>query len=149
MGERLIPEEEELFKKMLEERGNRGAVLFGRYLALKGLITEEDICNARRFQKNQNRMIGEVAVDRGFLSEEDVENLLIFQEETGILFGELAINFGYLTREQVDELLDHLDRAYIFFGEALVALRVLGEPEMLSNLSTFQRMKLGEQEYNA
>ena len=62
MAERLNSEDEALFLRIAEERKRSGVMLFGRYLALKSLITDEDIFNARMYQKGQNRLVGEIAV---------------------------------------------------------------------------------------
>jgi hypothetical protein len=149
MAEHLNPKEADLFIRIMEERHESGVVLFGRYLALKGLITDEDIFNARMFQKGQNRRLGEIAVERGLLSEEDVERLLVYQEESGIRLGELAVYLGFMSREQVDMLLEFSEESYIYFGEALVSLGIINESAMLENLRTFQRFKVDQGEYNA
>ena len=149
MAERLNSEDEDLFARIIEERRKSGAVLFGRYLALKGLISDEDIFNARMYQKGQNRRIGEIAVNRGLLSLEDVDRLLIYQEETGIRFGELAVSLGFLTNDQLADLLGFAEEANIYFGEALVAIGVIQEGVMRENLKVFQRLTIGVREYNA
>ena len=149
MAEQLNSEEADLFSRIMEERQKSGVVLFGRYLALKGLITDEDIFNARMFQKGQNRRMGEIAVERGLLSEEDVERLLVYQEESGVRLGELAVYLGFMTREQVDALLEFAEESYIYFGEALVSIGIIRENVMLDNLRTFRRLKLDQGTYNA
>ncbi len=149
MAKRLNPEDEALFSKIMEERHKSGALLFGRFLALKGLITDEDIFNARMFQKGQNRRLGEMAVIRGILTEDDVNRLLVYQEESGILFGELAVSLGFMTHDQLVELLEYADEANIFFGEAMVSLGIIDPFVMKENLRIFQRFTFSDQEYNA
>lgn len=149
MAEYLNHQDADLFRRIMEERQESGVVLFGRYLALKGLVTDEDIFNARMFQKGQNRKLGEIAVERGLLSEEDVERLLVYQEESGIRFGELAVYLGFLDRGQVETLLEFSEESYIYFGEALVTLGIMRENVMLENLRTFQRLKIDKADYNA
>ena len=149
MAKRLSPEEEDLFSKIITERQMSSVLLFGRFLALKGLITDEDIYNARMFQKGQNRRLGELAVTRGLLSEDDVNRLLVYQEESGILFGELAVSLGFLSHDQLMSLLEYADEANIYFGEALVSLGILDHFVMKENLGVFQRLTLGNTEYNA
>ena len=149
MAKRLNPDEEALFAKIIEERHMSGVLLFGRFLALKGLITDEDIFNARMFQKGQNRRLGELAVIRGMLTEDDVNRLLVYQEESGILFGELAVSLGFLEHDQLAVLLEYADEANIFFGEALVSLGIIDPFVMKENLRTFQRFTFGSREYNA
>lgn len=149
MPKRLEPDEEALFAKIIAEKQREGVLLFGRYLSLKGLISDEDIFNARMFQKGQNLRIGEIAMSRGMLSRDDVERLLVYQEETGMRFGELAAALGFITNEQLAELLEAADQSYIYFGEALVAIGVLEEPVMLVNLQSFRRLQLEGAEHTA
>ncbi len=150
MAERLNLEDENLFSKIIEERHKSGALLFGRFLSLKGLITDEDIFNARMYQKGQNRRLGELAVMRGLLTQDDVNRLLVYQEESGILFGELAVSLGFMTQDQLVELLEEADEANIYFGEALVTLGILDPFVMKENLRVFQRLTVnGAAEYNA
>jgi hypothetical protein len=135
----------ELFDKGLTD----GPVIFGRYLRAKGLISEEDIFNARMLQKKQNRKIGEIAVERGLMDIDSVERLLVYQEESGILFGELAVRLGYLSRKQVDALLEYKEKSYIYFGEALVRMGVLDAARMRESLDIFHRLKIRMQQMEA
>lgn len=141
-AKRLSKKEEELFSQFLGSADVDGPLLFGRFLSLQGLISDEDVFNARMLQKTQNRRLGEIAIERGFLQPEEVQRLLIWQEEYGIRFGELAVEFGYLTGEQLQEILSQAQSSYLYFGEALVMLGVIQQNIMLSNLAMFHRFKL-------
>lgn len=149
MQDRLGSNEEGFFNKLFDQDGKPGPMLFGRYLQLKGLISDEDVFNARMMQKNQNRRIGEMAVERGWMSAEDVEKVLVYQEEFGLRFGELAVEMGLLSAAQLDELLGQIENSYVYFGDALVALGVISKSDMIENLKTFHRLKAGEQHMDA
>lgn len=142
MKNSLNREEQEYFKEILSKDGSDKQFLFGQFLCKKGLITEQDIFNARMIQKQHNRMIGQIAQEKGWLSSQDVARILIYQEESHNKFGEISVDLAFLTGTQVQCLLMEMDESYIFFGEALVSLGVLSENEMLKNLETFNRYKL-------
>lgn len=146
---RLKRSDESLFVELFDGGITEGQVLFGRFLKAKGLITDEDIFNARMTQKRQNRKIGEIAVERGLMDTDSVERLLVYQEETGERFGDLAQKLGYLEREQVDELLEHLDKSYIYFGEALVRIGILTGLQMKQSLDVFHRLRVSMQQMEA
>lgn len=147
--DRLDSKEESLFIELFEGGIGEGFFLFGRYLRAKGLVTDEDIFNARMLQKTQNRRIGEVAIELGLMDDEAVERLLVIQEEMGVRFGDLAIKFGYLTDEQLDDIIKKMDRVYLYFGEALVKLGAIRQNTMLENLGIFQRLKVRIQDMDA
>ena len=146
---RLGKGEEALFVELFENGLTGGPFLFGRYLRAKGLVSDEDIFNARMLQKNQNPRIGEIAVERGLMDNELVERLLVVQEETGLRFGDLAVQLGYISQQQLDEVLDHMEKSYLYFGEALVRIGVIGTDMMTQNLVTFQRLKVRIQSLDA
>jgi len=139
---RLDRDEEALFVELFDMGFTDGPIIFGRYLRAKGLITEEDMFNARMLQKRQNRMIGEIAVERGMMDIDSVERLLVYQEETGVRFGELAVQLGYLSQDQLDEVLEYMDKSYIYFGEALVRMGILDGAVMRESLEVFHRLKV-------
>lgn len=145
-NERLGSEDEALFVELFDKGFTDGPIIFGRFLKAKGLITEEDIFNARMLQKRQNRKIGEIAVERGIMDIDSVERLLVYQEETGIRFGELAVRLGHISQEQLDELLEYMEKSYIYFGEALVRLGILAGGQMKEDLEMFHRLKVRVQQ---
>jgi hypothetical protein len=141
MGGKLSPKEEQYFKELLAGQDSNKPMLFGRFLRQKGLITEQDIVNARLMQRRQNLMIGELARRKGWITEEDIERVLVFQEENPIPFGELAMEHEYMHKSQVDEILRDIEANHVFFGEALVSLGALSKKDMLENLAIFVRLR--------
>jgi hypothetical protein len=112
-------------------------LFFGQFLRKEGLISEEDIFQARNLQKSHNRRIGEIAMEKGWLASEQIDRVLVIQEDTKKKFGEVAISNGYLSSEQVKHLLMKLDDSYLFFGEALVRLGVLSNETLVQKLKEF------------
>ena len=146
---RLTSDEEALFIELFEHSPADAPFFFGQFLRAKGLISDEDIFNARQFQKTHNRRIGEVAVELGFISQSAVEKLLVMQEESGMQFGDLAIRTGYLSQAELDEVVEYIEMNYVFFGEALVRLEILEMHVMLDNLKIFKRMRTYRQGMDA
>lgn len=147
MKNSLDREEQEYFKEILSKDKFDKQFLFGQFLRRKGLITEQDIFNARMIQKQHNRLIGQMAHEKGWLTSEDVARILVYQEENHNRFGEISVDHSFLSGSQVQCLLIEMEESYVFFGEALVSLGVLNEQEMLKNLEIFNRLKIqGEAE---
>jgi len=141
MGGRLSREEEQYFKGLLAGDEHSKPMLFGRFLKLKGLVSEQDIVNARLMQRRQNLLIGEIAHHKGWISEEDIERVLVYQEETPRPFCELAMEHNFLHHSQVTGLLKEMEENHLFLGEALVSLGVISKKEMLDNLEVFSRLR--------
>jgi hypothetical protein len=120
-------------------------ILFDQYLVRKGLITYDDVINARIMQYDNNRKIGDLANDKGWLSYDDIRKILIIQEGTKDMFCEVAMKEGYVSKEQTEELLKEQKDNYLFFGEALIKLNVITEEEMLKNLKEFNMLKCADQ----
>lgn len=55
---------------------------FWQYLLEKKIIGELDILKARFIQKNNNLIIGELAMKKGWLTEDGVNKILIIQKDT-------------------------------------------------------------------
>lgn len=92
----------------------------GRFLVEQGAITEAQLEDGLRFQRENNRRIGEVAVDRGLLSPEQVLQIRDRQQEDPRLFGDIAVGERRLTRRTLDELLFFQKVQHTYLGEALL-----------------------------
>ena len=142
------PEEEYLSDILALDSPAPRSFLFGQFLRMKGLITEEDVFNARMMQRQHNRRIGELAREKGWLSTADVARILTYQEEDFRKFGQVALEQGYISLERLEGLLKEMQESYVLFGEALVNLGVLTKEEMGENFVQFQRLRL-EGEHHA
>ncbi len=115
-------------------------LLFGQYLAKKGLITEQEIVWARIMQKRENKRIGQLARERGLMSKEDVEKVLTLQEhDPDKRFVELAVEQKILGPEEVEKLLREQEDSHLFFGDALVKLGSLTKEELERELVEFSQ----------
>ncbi|MEJ2314556.1 MAG: hypothetical protein P8Y85_07230 [Nitrospirota bacterium] len=117
-------------------------LLFGQYLARKGLITEREIIAARMMQKKTNKRIGRLARERGMMGKDDVAMILALQEhDPDRKFIELAVEQEMLSPEDVERLLREQEDSHLFFGEALVKLGSLTREELQRELAEFDEAK--------
>lgn len=117
-------------------------LLFGQYLAKKGLITEREIIAARMLQKKENKRIGRLARERGLMDKEDVAMVLTLQEHNPERkFIELAVEQEVLSPEDVEKLIREQEDSHLFFGEALVELGSLTREELERELAEFDEAK--------
>lgn len=135
----------EYYNKMQEYKTKRPRsrfFLFGQYLCSQGLITDDQIVQARSLQLLHNQKLGVIAKNRGMLTDDQIQRILILQEETLKKFGELAIELGFLDEDEVRDLMHQQEDDYLFFGEALVQLGAFSEEKMFEQLKTYNMIKL-------
>lgn len=92
----------------------------GRFLVEQGAITEEQLADGLRFQRESNWRIGEVAVERGVLTPEHVRAICEKQRDDPRLFGDIAVGERQLTRKTLDDLLFFQKIQHTYLGEALL-----------------------------
>ncbi|EFL52808.1 conserved hypothetical protein [Solidesulfovibrio fructosivorans JJ]] len=92
----------------------------GRFLVEQGAISEEQLADGLRFQKEHNRRIGEMAVDRGVLSPGEVNGICRRQRADPRLFGDIAVEERRLSRKDLDQLLFFQKVHHTYLGEALL-----------------------------
>ena len=96
---------------------------FGTYLLQQGVVTQEQLDDALKFQEKSNRRIGEMAVEKGLLSPEQVEEIFREQKIVDAPFGAIALQKKLLRQAELDDLLfsqavqsTHLGEALLFRG---------------------------------
>ena len=94
----------------------------GRFLVEQGAITEAQLEDGLRYQREKNRRIGEVAVERGMLSPDQVEIIRDRQDDDPRLFGDIAVGERHLSRRSLDDLLFFQKIQHTYLGEALLLL---------------------------
>jgi hypothetical protein len=92
----------------------------GRFLVEQGCISEAQLEDGLCFQREHNRRIGEMAVDKGLLSREAVRAICRAQREDVGLFGDIAVREHRLSRRTLDELLFFQKVHHTYLGEALL-----------------------------
>ena len=94
----------------------------GRFLVEQGTITEAQLEDGLRLQREKNRRIGEVAVERGVLSPDQVNVIRGRQDDDSRLFGDIAVGEHHLSRRSLDDLLFIQKIQHTYLGEALLLL---------------------------
>ena len=111
---------------------------FGQYLLEKCLVSSEQLLAAIKYQENSRKRLGDVAIECGFMNETQVREIHDKQKTTDKYFGELAIEAGYLDSKKFDELVTRQKNSHVFLGEALVALKILPEKSLATELGKFK-----------
>lgn len=105
----------------------------GAFLLEQGVITQEQLEEGLRFQREHNRRLGQLAVERGLLPPEAVEGICRAQRNCACLFGEMAVRRGALSRRALDEALFFQKVEHTYLGEALLLLGHIS-PEQYTEL---------------
>ncbi|OLN27367.1 hypothetical protein DVDV_2165 [Desulfovibrio sp. DV] len=100
----------------------------GRFLVEQGAITEAQLEDGLRLQREKNRRIGEVAVERGVLSPDQVDVIRGRQDDDPRLFGDIAVGEHHLSRRSLDDLLFIQKIQHTYLGEALLLLGHIDRP---------------------
>jgi len=79
--------------------------LFGKHLVKKGILTEGEYRDAVAEHLGRRVKIGTIAIAEGLLTQEQVIEIHRQQRQFDKLFGDIAIENGFLTQEQVDKML--------------------------------------------
>ena len=113
--------------------------LFGKHLVNKGILTETEYREAIQEHLGRRVKIGTIAVAEGYLSEEQVEEIHRQQRQFDKFFGDIAMEREWLTKEQVDELLAKQGSPYLQFLEVLLDMGKLTISEMDQEFLEFQK----------
>jgi hypothetical protein len=111
---------------------------FGDFLLGKGVINQEQLDEAIRYQDENNVLLGDLAVRRGLLTREQLVGLLHSAGHLHLKLGQAMIDQGFLDETTLHELLALQANNHAYLGASLVRLGHLQESELLRHLETFQ-----------
>ncbi len=120
-----------------ELSGESTGIDFGEFLLYEGKVDAYELENALNYQKNENVVLGVLAVQEKYLTEWQLCIILDSQRERGGRFGEIAIELGYINEGDIGALLKMQDEKHIRIGEVLVLFGAIGREEMELNLQLF------------
>ena len=128
----------------MDHRSDRGATLifFGQFLVRKGYVNADQLSQALRLMDENNKSIGQWAVESGLLTEKEVSRIHFEQRISDFFFGEIAVMKNLLTERQVQRLLEKQKRNSLRLGEALIELQLLTERETIQALRHFQNQQV-------
>lgn len=107
---------------------------FGAYLLDREIITGEQLDEAVQLQRENNILLGTLAVQRKYIDESQLNELLEEQHQLDRKLGELAIERGYMNDEQFQELIQIQSGNHLYLGESLVRLGFLSRESMFQHL---------------
>lgn len=113
----------------------------------QGVITEAQLDDAVRYQREMNKRLGEVALDRGVLTAEQVASICNRQREDARMFGSIALNEKHLSKKTLDELLFIQKIHYIYLGEALLLRGHITSKQYASLLRDYYQLE-GDKKLN-
>lgn len=117
----------------------------GQYLVGHGAITEQQLGEAVRLQKENNALVGTIALAQGFLDRNQLNQLIKIQLEVDERIGKLAIEEGFMTEEQVDTVLSIQGRNHVYLGESLVRLGTISQTVLNEALRDFEAQIISQE----
>ncbi|UTA49290.1 hypothetical protein L1F30_07060 [Simiduia sp. 21SJ11W-1] len=113
------------------------ATLFGHYLLDQGRISAAQHQAAIAWLRGKNKSLGALAIDSQLMSEKQVAELNRQQRNTDLMLGELAVKAGFLCETDLERLLILQQATRVDLPKALVALDILPQAEVALLASSF------------
>lgn len=113
------------------------SMFFGQYLLEKGIINRESLLDALARQRETNRSILDIAIDRGYLKPGDVEIILLTFRSSDRTIEQICLDDGMLTADQLETLKYAQRERWMRIGDALVAGGHLSRAEIEEQLESF------------
>lgn len=101
---------------------NSAHISLGRYLVDRDAITERQLEEGIRLQKQSNALIGAIAVARGVLDADQLRYLVERRSRVDEPIGKLAVGEGFMSQEDLRAILDVQAGNHLYLGESLVRL---------------------------
>lgn len=114
-------------------------VLFGRFLVLNGILTEKDIADATRVQKDLNASPLFRVVEKGLLSLDDVKRARAYQWEKMTTFCQAIDALKILLFDDCNALLNSANQQHIPLGEILVKQGKITPQELANALEKHRK----------
>ncbi|MFH1784131.1 MAG: response regulator [bacterium] len=122
---------------------NVGGKFFGQYLLAKNRITQQQLEDGLKYQKEKNLTLETMCIRGGYITKEHARE--IHEEQRKIpdkSFSELAVEKGFIDQESLEDVIREQKKNQIYFGEALTGIGVLKKEEVEEELKNFK----GEQD---
>lgn len=114
-----------------------GVKFFGQFLLERGVIKNEHLLAATRYQESRNRPLGAIAISMDYLSAAQAAEINRQQQSTDRRFGELARELGWMTDPQIEEVLAVQRSTRVRLGEVLVELGFISDKQLQQELEAF------------
>lgn len=113
-------------------------MMFGRYLIMKGKITDQELNEALNVQSELNRSLAEELIERGHITLAGFREAWAYQREKFITFKEAVLELELVGREVIQEVEKACAGRHIKLGELLVQKGALTNDELISSLKEFK-----------
>ncbi|NJD07624.1 MAG: hypothetical protein FIA97_14170 [Methylococcaceae bacterium] len=114
-------------------------LLFGRYLVLRGAISEADLAFALDFQKDLLGNLACTALETEMIGLPEWLRCREYQRNHGVVFEQAATALGYVDDRQVAALYRQLDQNRVPVGEVLVKQGKLTAQQLAELLGNFEK----------
>lgn len=114
------------------------AQFFGGYLLSKEAVTPEQLTSAISKLSDTHMKLGTLAMHKGYMTASEVDEVCFLQTREDKLFGEIALERCYLFEDQLADLLESQNPDYLLLGQTLVDMGVLSNAELENLLYGYQ-----------
>ncbi len=118
-------------------------LLFGRFLVLSGVLTEADIAEAIRVQRDLNATAMFALIEHGILSLEEIQRIRAYQRDAMISLPEALRHLGLPSDGRSTAALDLVARQHVRLGEVLVKQGKITYAALHAALHSHQRHQEG------
>jgi CheY-specific phosphatase CheX len=99
-----------------------GVRFFGQFLIDAGEIDAGHLREALDLMDGENKLLGQIAIERGYMKADDVTRVNIAQRNRDATFGDLAVELGLLDSRQLVDIVRRQRSQRLPLGQALVRL---------------------------
>ncbi|MDY7000160.1 MAG: hypothetical protein SVS15_00075 [Thermodesulfobacteriota bacterium] len=120
----------------------------GQFLLNKGLVSEKALKDALNHQKEVNRPIGALAVEKEYMTQDQVKAILGEQKKHDKCFGQIALEKEYMSEGQLNELLAVQMNNNILLGEVLLRRGHISHNDFVCAINEFRKLQQAMQLYS-
>ncbi len=110
---------------------------FGTFLIERGIVSEKDMIEALREQRNRTEYLEKIAVDEGMLSAQQIMQIMDAQAETGDFFCRIAREKKLLSEADIERLLGLQQQTRLRIGELLIELDLIDKKKCNVQLAEY------------
>lgn len=126
---------------------NKPYAFLGQYLVGNGLISEDQLDEAIRLQKESSVLVGTIALKQGFLDEDQLNHLIKRQIEVDEQIGTLAIQEGFMREDQLEAVLSIQGENHVYLGESLVRMGAISNEALNEALRDFEIQIVAQEQH--
>lgn len=118
-------------------------MVFGRFLVLSGVLSEEDIVAASRVQQDLNASAFFVLIEEGLLTVEAMSNVRAYQRDHMVSFADALVGVGVMSEGECAKALKRIAAAKVRLGEVLTGIGKISAAELEEALERHRAHRKG------